>query len=154
MDETGTSGASADDMRFSDDAMRLLADARSESARLRHEYVGTEHLVLALTRQTDGGAAAVLTRLGIDRDGVRQLLATTIGAGHAEHEPTGEMPLTSRTHRALALARESAHELGQATVGAEHVLLGLMREGANIGAQVLLEHGLTEDRLRRELTRP
>jgi ATP-dependent Clp protease ATP-binding subunit ClpC len=142
-----------DELQFTGDALRLLADARGESDRLRHEYVGTEHLVLALTRQAEGGASAVLGRLGVDRDRVRESIAATIGTGRSEHAPGAELPFTSRTRTALALATESARELGQASVGAEHVLLGLMREGLNIGAQILHEHGLTVDGLRRELAR-
>lgn len=145
MDREDTAGAGADGLPFTDDALRLLAGARDESDRLQHEYIGTEHLVLALTRQAGDPVAAPLAHLGVDGEQVRQTLAATLVPGHRAPAPGEERPYTSRTQQALSLAAESARALGHPGVGTGHVLVGVMREGRNIGAQVLHHHGLTAE---------
>jgi ATP-dependent Clp protease ATP-binding subunit ClpC len=138
-----TPGGNVGDLPLADDAVRLLAEARVESDRLHHEYLGAEHLVLALTRRAGDPATAPLAPLGVDGDRVRQTLAATLPAGHGALAPGAERPVTSRTRSALALAAESARAIGHPRVGTGHVLVGVLREGRNIGAQVLQHHGLT-----------
>jgi ATP-dependent Clp protease ATP-binding subunit ClpC len=98
--------------------------------------------VLALT-ESEGVAATTLEHLGIDRDKVRQTLTETVVAGRIDRVPSGERPYTSRTKKALSFAGESARERGHAFIGPGDLIVGLMREGMNIGAQVLSQHGLT-----------
>jgi len=126
---------------FTDHARQLLAAAQMEAERLRHEYIGTEHVVLALTR--DGDGATVLTRLGLDREQVRASLEGIVTSGQATLPRAAERPYTSRTRQAVSLAVECAETAGRKAVGVEHLVVGLLRERLNLGAQVLQEHGLT-----------
>lgn len=143
MDEVRTAEQDTGGLPFTDDARRLLAVARVESDRLMHGYIGTEHLALALVRQS--GDAASLLRLGVDWDEVRGLITRIIEPGQTAPVPERERPFTSRTKRAFALAGASARDLGHEAVGLEHLVLGLMREGECIAAQALSQHGLTEE---------
>lgn len=131
----------ASDVAFTDGARRLLAGARAEAERLRHEYVGTEHLVLAMTR--DAGASALFRRFGLDGEAVRAALEAIVGPGRSTLPPGAERPHTSRTRQAFGLAAESAAACGHAAVDIEHLVVGLLGERANIGAQVLQHHGLS-----------
>lgn len=131
------------DLPLTEAARQLLADARSESDRLQHEYIGSEHLVLALAR--DPNAAGPLARLGIDREQVCALIAAHIAPGRVAPAPGPERPYTSRTKQVFAFAAESARALGHARVGVEHLLVGLLRERMNIGAQVLQHCGVTAE---------
>lgn len=136
-----TQASNSNDLPFTDAARQLLADARVESEHLKHDYVGTEHLVLALTRHP--GEAATLARLGIDGEQVRALLAAQITPGRTVPPAGMERPYTSRTKKALSFAAESARDLRHPRVGVEHLVVGLMRERMNIGAEVLHQSGLT-----------
>jgi ATP-dependent Clp protease ATP-binding subunit ClpA len=140
-----------DDLPFTDAARQLLADAHGESGRLQHEYVGTEHIVLALTRQP--GDTAILARLGIDRERVRALIDTTITPGHAASAAGMTRPYTSRTKQTFALAVESARTVGHGHVGVEHLIVGLLGERMNIGAQVLQQCGLTAEQALEQVQR-
>ena len=122
----------------------LIADARKESTRLDHEYIGTEHLVLALCHQM--GDAAPLRALAVDPQRVDATIAGIIQRGRRALERTLERPFTSRTMQAFALAAETARDLGRADIDVPHLLVGLIRERLNIGAQVLAEEGLTAER--------
>ena len=135
--------ANAGDLPFTDAARRLLADARGESDHLQHEYVGTEHLVMALTRQSDD--TATLASFGIDREQVRASIVATLAPGDGALAPGVERPYTSRTKQAFAFAAESARTFGHAGVGVEHLLVGMLRERMNFGAQVLQHCGLTTE---------
>ncbi len=143
MDAARSEGLNPSNLPFSEELHRLLTDASGESARLQHEYIGTEHLVLALTRQTDYGAP--LPALGVDPRRVRTLIDETVRPGRTVLGSDLDRPFTSRTKRALSLAAESARALGHTQVGPAHVLVGLLREGLNIGAQVLAHEGLTAE---------
>lgn len=134
-----------DDLPFAPAAQRLLGAAHREADRLRHDYIGTEHLVLALTRQD--GDAALLTRLGIDRHRVRRLMEEAILPGRGHKAPSGERPYTSRTKRSFAISAECALAAGEEGIGVEHMLMGLYGEGGNIGAEILQRCGLTPERL-------
>ena len=139
----------AADVPFTDAARQLLAGARAEAVRLQHEYVGTEHVVLAMAQDAD--ALALLTRLGVDGDQVRASLGAVVTPGHATLPPDTERPFTSRTRQAFGLAADSAGADGKAAVGIEHILVGLLRERMNIGAQVLEHYGLSLDRATAEV---
>lgn len=132
------------DVPLSAAVLQLIARAKDESARLQHEYIGTEHLVLALSQQADD--AAPLVALAVEPQRVYTLISETIGRGRVALASDIERPFTSRTKHAFSLAAESAHELGHRHIGVAHLLVGLMRERLNIGAQVLADRGLTEER--------
>jgi ATP-dependent Clp protease ATP-binding subunit ClpC len=131
---------------------QLIADARSESDRLYHEYIGTEHLVLALAKLS--GDAALLPRLKVDPHRVRQLIEDTVRRGRVATAPGTELPFTTRTKEVFALAEESAKAVGHASWGAEHLVVGMLREGRNIGAEVLQRCGLTMTRAAAQVAGP
>jgi len=138
---------------FTERMRRTLALAREESARLRHEYVGTEHLLFGLLREGGGCAAAVLENLAIDRDGVARRLEQCIRPGRASATPGPDLPYTSRAKRVLEESMAEARELRHSFVGTEHLLLGLLREERGIAAQVLVAAGLTLGAARAETLR-
>jgi ATP-dependent Clp protease ATP-binding subunit ClpC len=140
-----STGPSPADLPFANDAVRLLAQARGEADRLGHEYLGTEHLVLAMIRPPASPSAAVLEGRGVPADQVYRTLAGVLSPGVSALGPDADRPFTSRTKQAFALAADSARELGHARIRSVHILVGIMREGGNIGAQVLAHHGLTAD---------
>ncbi len=120
---------------FTDRAYRAVSLAEAEAAGLRHNYVGTEHLLLGLLGIDDGAAAKVLTRLGVSAPEVRSEIEQIIGCGTAP--PAGQPPFTPRSKKVLELANGEAKRLGHNYVGTEHLLLGLVREGAGVAAQIL-----------------
>lgn len=144
-------------LEFSQRLRRVLGEARDEAARLHHEHVGTEHMLLALLREgerADGGstavAVAVLDTLGVNRLGMRQLLEQTVLRGRAVASQE-QLAYTSRAKTVLELAMAEARVLKHDVVRTEHLLLGLLREERGIAAQVLLEHGVTADKARAEV---
>jgi hypothetical protein len=120
---------------FTDRAYRAVTMAEAEAAGLRHNYVGTEHLLLGLLGTGDGVAAKVLAGLGVNADEVRSEIEQIIGCGSAA--PTGPSPFTPRSKKVLDLATREARRLGHHYVGTEHVLLALVREGEGLAAQIL-----------------
>lgn len=144
MDEQRAHARNPTDLPLSLDVVQLIERASDESTRRHHEYVGTEHLVLALSRQDD--AATPLLVLGVDLQRVYTLVDETIRRGIAPVTTDIERPFTSRTKQAFSLAAAAAHELGHSRIDVPHLLVGLMRERLNIGAQVLADQGLTEER--------
>ena len=132
------------DVPLSAAVLQLIADARDESARRQHAYIGTEHLVLALSRQAGDGAP--LLALAVEPQRVYSLIDETIRRGTVALKPDIERPFTSRTKRAFSLAAESAHQLGHTHIGVADLLVGLLRERVNIGAQILADQGLTVER--------
>ena len=123
-----------------DRARHAMALAQEEAGRLKHNYIGTEHLLLGLVGEKDGVAAKALDRLGISLPAVRSEVEEIIGVGTTALPP-GEPPMTPRTRKVLDLSvREAAH-LGHNYVGTEHLLLGLVREGEGVAAQVLAKLG-------------
>lgn len=131
----------------------ILAMAREEAARLRHEYVGTEHMLLGIVCEGKGVASMVLANLAVDAARVRDDLEAAVAAGPAQHVTRPELPYTSRAKKALELAMAEAHELQHTYVGSEHLLLGLLREERGIAAQVLVAAGLTIESARTEAVR-
>ena len=138
---------------FTERTRHVLADARLEAARLGHEYVGTEHLLLALVADERGVSAAVLTNLGVDRPGVRHVVETTVRRGGGRAPQGADLPYTSRAKRVLGLAMAEARALHHSYIGSEHLLLGLVAEQTGIAAQVLAEQGLTLAGARAETVR-
>ncbi|MFN2566144.1 MAG: Clp protease N-terminal domain-containing protein [Gemmatimonadaceae bacterium] len=138
---------------FTDRVRKVLAMAREEATRLRHGYVGTEHILLAIIRERGGVGAAVLQALGIDLDKMRRRIEATVKEGRAAPPSGPELPYTSRAKRVLELAMSEARELNHTYVGTEHLLLGLLREEKGIAAQVINDAGVTLDRARVETLR-
>ncbi len=138
---------------FTDRVRKVLQMAREEAARLHHEYVGTEHILLGLIREGEGVAAAVLTNLGVDLEEIQQKIEETVKKGKAAAAAGPELPYTSRAKKVLELAMMEARELNHSYVGTEHLLLGLLREEKGIAAQVLTDAAVTLEQSRAETLR-
>ena len=126
---------------FTDRVRKVLQMAREEAARLHHEYVGTEHILLGLIREGEGVAAAVLQNLNVDLEEIQQKIEETVKKGKAAAATGPDLPYTSRAKKVLELAMTEARELNHSYVGTEHLLLGLLREEKGIAAQVLTDAG-------------
>jgi ATP-dependent Clp protease ATP-binding subunit ClpA len=124
---------------FTERVRKILAMAREEAARLHHEYVGTEHILLGLIREGEGVAAAVLQSLTVDMDELRQTTESILKPGDPKRHAGPDLPYTSRAKKVLELAMTEARELKHSYVGTEHLLLGLIREEKGIAAQVLAD---------------
>src|SRR5262250_1310452 len=138
---------------FTDRVRKVLQMAREEAARLHHEYVGTEHILLGLIREGEGVAAAVLTNLNVDLEEIQQKIEETVKKGKAAAAAGPDLPYTSRAKKVLELAMTEARELNHSYVGTEHLLLGLLREEKGIAAQVLTDAGVTLEQSRAETLR-
>jgi ATP-dependent Clp protease ATP-binding subunit ClpC len=132
--------------RFTDRARRVVVLAQEEARMLNHDYIGTEHLLLGLASEGDGVAGRALTSLGISLEAVRGQVEQIIGQGQAV--PRGHIPFTSRAKKVLELALREALQLGHNYIGTEHILLGLIREGEGVAAQVLQNLGADLNRVR------
>ena len=137
--------------KFSEKARRVLSLAQEEAQRFNHTYIGTEHVLLGLVRETDGVAAKVLTNLGVELPKVRSAVEFIIGRG--ERAATGEIGLTPRAKKVIELAVDEARRLNHNYIGTEHLLIGLMREGEGVPAGVLESLGVTLDKIRAETSR-
>ncbi|MGI8549972.1 MAG: Clp protease N-terminal domain-containing protein [Dehalococcoidia bacterium] len=137
--------------KFTDRAQRVLVLAQHEAQGLRHNYLGTEHILLGLIREGDGVAAKVLQGLGLDLDQVRFSVRSTIGEG--DQPVMGEIGLTPRSKKVISLAAEEAKRLNHHYIGTEHLLLGLLREGEGIASGVLESLGLSLEQGRAETLR-
>jgi ATP-dependent Clp protease ATP-binding subunit ClpA len=135
--------------RFTDRARQAVELAHDEAMRLDHSYIGTEHLLLGLIREGEGVAAQALEALGISLDDVRQQVEQIIGQG--QQAPSGQIPYTPRAKKVLELALREAKQLGHHYIGTEHLLLGLIREGHGVAAQVLTELGADLNRVRQQV---
>jgi ATP-dependent Clp protease ATP-binding subunit ClpC len=138
---------------FTDRVRKVLQMAREEAARLHHEYVGTEHILLGLIREGEGVAAAVLTNLNVDLDEIQQKIEETVKKGKAPTAAGPDLPYTSRAKKVLELAMSEARELNHSYVGTEHLLLGLLREEKGIAAQVLTDASVNLEQARAETLR-
>ena len=125
--------------RFTDRARRVVVLAQEEARMLNHDYIGTEHILLGLIREGDGVAAKALESLGISLEAVRQQVEEIIGRG--QQAPSGHIPFTPRAKKVLELSLREALQLGHNYIGTEHILLGLIREGEGVAAQVLVKLG-------------
>ena len=132
--------------RFTDRARRVVVLAQDEARMLNHNYIGTEHLLLGLIREGEGVAALALDALGISLEDARRDTEEIIGQGQAA--PTGHIPFTPRAKKVLELSLREALQLGHNYIGTEHILLGLIREGEGVAAQVLQKLGADLARVR------
>ena len=134
--------------RFTDRARRVVVLAQEEARMLDHNWIGTEHILLGLMREGEGVAAKTLESLGISLDAVRQQVEEIIGRG--QQPPSGHIPFTPRTKKVLELALRESLQLGHNYIGTEHILLGLIREGDGVAAQVLVKLGADLNRVRQQ----
>src|SRR5256884_3436725 len=132
--------------RFTDRARRVVVLAQEEARMLNHNYIGTEHILLGLIHEGEGVAAKALESLGISLEAVRSQVEEIIGQGQAA--PTGHIPFTPRAKKVLELSLREALQLGHNYIGTEHILLGLIREGEGVAAQVLQKLGADLNRVR------
>ena len=137
--------------KFSERARRVLSLAQEEAQRFNHNYIGTEHILLGLVRETDGVAAKVLGNLGVELNKVRSAVEFIIGRG--ERAAAGEIGLTQRAKKVIELAVDEARRLNHHYIGTEHLLIGLMREGEGVAAGVLESLGVNLDKVRAETGR-
>jgi ATP-dependent Clp protease ATP-binding subunit ClpC len=137
--------------KFSERARRVLSLANEEAQRFNHNYIGTEHILLGLVRETDGVAAKVLSNLGVELDKVRSAVEFIIGRG--EKTTSGENGLTPRTKKVVELAVDEARRLNHNFIGTEHLLIGLLREGEGVAAGVLESLQVNLDKVRAETSR-
>jgi len=138
---------------FTERVRKVLALAREEALRLRHEYVGTEHLLLGLIAEGEGVAMAVMQNLGCDPDAVRNKIHEIVQEGRASQSTESNLPYTSRAKKVLELSMAEARDLTHNYVGTEHLLLGMIREEKGIAAQVLAHNGVALDPARAETLR-
>jgi hypothetical protein len=135
--------------RFTDRARRVVVLAQEEARMLSHNYIGTEHLLLGLIHEGEGVAAQALESLGLSLEAVRLQIEEIIGPG--QEAPSGHIPFTARAKKVLELSLREAHQLGHDYIGTEHILLGLIREGAGVAAQALVRLGADLNRVRQQV---
>ncbi|RDB45066.1 ATP-dependent Clp protease ATP-binding subunit [Tsukamurella tyrosinosolvens] len=135
--------------RFTDRARRVVVLAQEEARMLNHNYIGTEHILLGLIHEGEGVAAKALESLGISLEGVRSQVEEIIGQG--QQAPSGHIPFTPRAKKVLELSLREALQLGHNYIGTEHILLGLIREGEGVAAQVLVKLGADLNRVRQQV---
>jgi len=135
--------------RFTDRARRVVVLAQEEARMLDHDYIGTEHILLGLIHEGEGVAAKALESLGISLDAVRQRVEEIIGRG--QQAPSGHIPFTPRAKKVLELSLREALQLGHSYIGTEHILLGLIREGDGVAAQILVGSGVDLNRARQQV---
>ena len=135
--------------RFTDRARRVVVLAQEEARMLNHNYIGTEHILLGLIHEGEGVAAKALESLGISLEAVREQVQEIIGQG--QQAPTGHIPFTPRAKKVLELSLREALQLGHNYIGTEHILLGLIREGEGVAAQVLVKLGADLNRVRQQV---
>jgi len=137
--------------KFSERARRVLSLAQEEAQRFNHNYIGTEHILLGLVRETEGVAARVLSNLNVELVKVRSAVEFIIGRG--ERPTPGEIGLTPRAKKVIELAVDEARRLNHHYIGTEHLLIGLMREGEGVAAGVLESLGVSLEKVREETNR-
>ena len=135
--------------RFTDRARRVVVLAQEEARMLNHNYIGTEHLLLGLIHEGQGVAARALESLGVSLEAVRAQVEQIIGQG--QEAPSGHIPFTPRAKKVLELSLRESRQLGHDYIGTEHLLLGLIREGSGVAAQVLVRLGADLNRTRQQV---
>ncbi|MBF0215545.1 MAG: ATP-dependent Clp protease ATP-binding subunit [Candidatus Omnitrophica bacterium] len=136
--------------KFTERARKVILIAKDEAKKLNHDYIGTEHILLGLVKEGEGVAAAVLNSLGLEPDNIREEVEKLVKQG-PHPIMTGDIPFTPRAKKVIELAMDEARNLGHNYIGTEHLLLGLIREGEGIAAQVLLNLGLDVRSVRDEV---
>jgi len=134
---------------FTERGLQALTLAQEEARRLRHDHAGSEHILLGLIRDRGGLAAETLSSLGIDLTVVREQVEDILGRGRSE--PPEQISYTPRARRVLDLAQLEAMQMGHGRIGTEHILLGLIREGRNVAAQVVVTLGADLSRVRQQV---
>ena len=137
--------------RFTERSRQVVVLAQDEARRLRHNYIGTEHILLGLLRDQEGLAARVLDSFQVTVEEVRAQVARIVGEG--EEVTTGQIPFTPRTKKVLELSLREALSLGHNYIGTEHILLGIVRENEGVAARILLDFGADAERVRNEVIR-
>ena len=137
--------------RFTERARQVVVLAQDEARALKHNYIGTEHILLGLLREEDGLAGRVLDSLDVTIEEVRAQVARIVRQG--DEVPTGEMPFAPRARKVLELAQREALSLGHNHVATEHILLGLIREGEGVGARILHDFDADAETIRDEVIR-
>ena len=137
--------------RFTERARQVVVLAQEEARTLKHNYIGTEHILLGLLREEEGLAARVLESLDITVERVRAQVVRIVGSG--EEVTSGQIPFTPRAKKVLELALREGLALGHNYIGTEHVLLGLVRENEGVAARILLEFDADADKVRDEIIR-
>lgn len=135
--------------RFTDRARRVVVLAQEEAKMLNHNYIGTEHILLGLIHEGEGLAAQALESVGVSLDAVREQVQDIIGQG--QQPPSGHIPFTPRAKKVLELCLREALQLGHNYIGTEHILLGLIREGEGVAAQVLVRLGADLNKVRQQV---
>ena len=137
--------------RFTERARQVVVLAQDEARALKHNYIGTEHILLGLLREEEGLAARVLEQLDITVEEVRAQVARIVGQG--DEVTTGQIPFTPRAKKVLELALREALSLGHNYIGTEHILLGLVRENEGVAARILLDFDADAEKIRNEIIR-
>jgi ATP-dependent Clp protease ATP-binding subunit ClpC len=137
--------------RFTERARQVVVLAEEDARELKHNYIGTEHILLGLLREREGVASRVLESLGISFESARAQVVRIVGSG--EEVTPGQIPFTPRAKKILELALREAQSLGHNYVGTEHILLGLVRENEGVAARILLDFDADSDKLRNEVIR-
>ena len=147
-DSRGIGGAGMFE-RFTDRARRVVVHAQEEARMLNHNYIGTEHILLGLIDEDGGVAVKALEALGISRKALRQQVKEIIGQGH--QPPGGHIPFTGRAKKVVELAQDESETLGHGFIDTDHLLIGLIREGDGVAAQVLVQLGADLGSARRQV---
>lgn len=137
--------------RFTERARQVVVLAQEEASELKHNYIGTEHILLGLLREQEGVAARVLESLGITVERVRAQVVRIVGCG--EEVTSGQIPFTPRAKKILELALRESRSLGHSYVGTEHILLGVVRENEGVAARVLLDFEADSEKIRNAVIR-
>src|SRR3712207_3959951 len=137
--------------RFTERARQVVVLAQEEARTLKHNYIGTEHILLGLLREEEGLAARVLESLDITVERVRAQVVRIVGSG--EEVTSGQIPFTPRAKKVLELALREALSLGHNYIGTEHILLGLVRENEGVAARILLDFDADSEKIRNEVIR-
>jgi ATP-dependent Clp protease ATP-binding subunit ClpA len=137
--------------RFTERARQVVVLAQDEARQLRHNYIGTEHILLGLLREEEGIAARVLRQLGIREDEVRAQVARIVS--EVDEVTTGQIPFTPRAKKVLELALRESVSLGHSFIGTEHILLGLVRENEGVASRILLDFDADAEKIRHEIIR-
>lgn len=135
--------------RYTDRARRVVMLAQEEARMLKHNYIGTEHLLLGMLAEGEGIACQALVSLGIELEEVRNQVRQVIGIG--QEAPAGHIPFTPRAKKVMELSLREGLQLGHNYIGTEHILLGLIREGDGVAAQILVKLGAELTRVRQQV---
>jgi ATP-dependent Clp protease ATP-binding subunit ClpC len=136
--------------RFTERARQVVVLAQDEARSFKHNYIGTEHVLLGLLREEEGIAARTLASMGMTLEGARAEVESIVGIGESE-VTSGQIPFTPRAKKVLELALREALAMGHNHIGTEHVLLGLLREEDAVAVQILRAAGLAPERVREEV---